>query len=212
MAALTAALVNSGPVKAYCQRLEQFSRAALLKLGLDGQGFAPTTAEAAAGITAGGIAAQALQMAVDGYTTFQLLGQTETNDTVTTFNLSDQLVDFLTANTIRRVDLEAYITADADAGLLLRKAMVAGGATPLVGLTDITFGTDAATATKEGGNLVSVARGDFLGSSLIVPDVKVEQSGNKVRLSITGITNIDMFWQVRVLVYPLIAQTLPVTD
>jgi hypothetical protein len=209
MAALTAQVTLVSPV-GYCARLENQPLGALLKLGL-GSGLVPTAAEALLNIDQDSIRDQALSLALRGYVELRATATTETNDTVVTLNLSDLGVDFPAA-TMRRIDLEAYITADADAGLLRRHAMVAGGTTPLVALTDITFGTDAATATKEGGNLVSVARGDFLGSSLIVPDVKIEQNTNKIRLSITGVTNLDMFWTIAVKVYPKIAQTFPVTD
>lgn len=210
MAALTPALSVVTP-RGYCARLEQFSRRALLKIA-DSGGLQPNAAETLLGITAGDIANQALQLALDGYVEFDIAGQTETNDTVTTVNLSDLGVDFLTAGTWRRLEVQAYITADADAGVLQLTAMVAGGSTPLVAVTKLKGIEDAATATSEGGIRTSVAAGDFLASSLIVPVVSFEQNSNKVRLTITGITNIDMFWRCKVRVFPLVAQTFPVTD
>lgn len=219
MAALTPAIAVGAPA-GYCARLEQLDRAALLKMGLDGAGLAPNTAETALGITAGSIAAQALQLALDGYVEFDMLGQTETNDTVTTFNLTDRGVDFLTVGTYRRVEVYAFITSDAEAALIRRDAMVTGAATPVVVTNPITFQVvDAGGANQQIGHVAYggqlVAAGDFwvgAGANAIIPDVKVEQSGNKIRLSITGVTNVDMFWRVKVRVYPLVAQTFPVTD
>ena len=211
MAALTPQVNNSNPA-AYCERLEQFDRKALLAMGLDGSGLQPTTAETTLGLTAGAIAQQALALALDGYVEFTVNAQTETNDTVTSFNLSDKGVDFLTAATYRRVDIECFMTSDADAGLLRRVCVVAGGTTPVVVMTKLKGIEDAATATSEGGIRNSVVAGDFLAASLIVPDVLLEQNTNKIRLSFTGITNIDLFWQIKVRVYPKVAQTFPVTD
>lgn len=210
MAALTPQ-VNSSTPGGYCQRLENFDAQTLFRIGQGAGSFDLTDAEIALGVSQGSVSQQALQMALRGYTEFEVRAQTETNDTVTTFNLSDKGVTFA-AGTLRRIDIEAYITADADAGLLRRTAVIAGGTTPLVAQTKLKGIEDAATATSEGGIRYSVAAGDFLASSLIVPDVGVEQNTNKIRLTLTGITNIDMFWTIIVRVYPAITQTFPVTD
>ncbi len=212
MAAITAAVTLVGPVRAYCARLENFSRAALLKLGLDGQGFAPTTAEAALGITAGGIAKQALDMALDGYTTFDFQAVAETNDALT-MNLTDLLgIDFLTVSTYRRVAWEVYANADADVGLVKREAIVQGAATPIVIQTAVTSVADIGLATIEAGLLKSVAAGDLLAAGAVIPFCSLAQSSNDIVLTYTGISNIDTNATVRVYVYPLESQALFVTD
>lgn len=214
MAALTPAVVVQG-FPAYCQRLENLAPRDLLRVGLAGNGdnsqLEPNTAEAALGLTRGVIADQALMLATRGFVEFEARGQTETNDTVVTLNLTDLLVNF-PAGSLRRLDVDAYITADADAGDLRLTAIVAGGTTPLVAVTKLKGIEDAATATSEGGIRYSVAAGDFLASSLIVPTVLFEQNTNKIRLSFTGVTNLDMFWTFKIKIYPLIVQTFPVTD
>lgn len=209
MAALTPQ-ITSGATLGYSPRIEQFDTQTLLRMGL-GSGFEPTDAEKLLGITSDSIRADCLQLALFGYVERKLSATTETNDTVTSYNLTDQGVTFA-AGTLRRLDVESYITADADAGLLRLTAVVAGGTTPLVAQTKLKGIEDAATATSEGGIRYSVAAGDFLASGLIVPVVGFEQNTNKVRLTFTGITNIDMFWFHSVRIYPAITQTFPVTD
>lgn len=210
MAALTPQVNASSPA-AYCQRLENFDLATLLRIGQGSGVLDIDSTESALGVSNGSVQQQALCMALRGCTEFEVAAQTETNDTVTSFNLSDKGVTF-PAGTLRRIEVDAYITADADAGVLRRVAIVAGGTTPLVAQTKLKGIEDAATATSEGGIRYSVAAGDFLGSSLILPDVGIEQNTNKIRLTFTGTTNLDMFWTIKVKVFPLITQTFPVTD
>lgn len=215
MAVITPQVTQFYPA-AYCARLENLDPRELLKRGLSSDGLDPTAAELVLGLTKYSVADQALQLATKGYVEFELKCQTETNDTVTTFNLTDLGVDFVlpaSAAAFRRVDLEAYVTSDAEAGLLRRTAMVVCATTPIVSQTTISGDTNAGGAANEGGKFTSVAgAGDFIASSLIVPTVGLEQSGNKIRLTFTGITNIDLFWTIKVRVYPKVSQTFPVTD
>src|SRR5262245_14413492 len=147
MAALTPQ-VNSSSPGGYCQRLENFDKATLFRAGQSAGFLDLTDAEVALGVSQGSVSKQALDMALNGFTEFVVQAQTETNDTVTTFNLSNKGVTF-PAGTLRRIDVEAYITADADAGLLRRTAIVAGGTTPLVAQTKLKGIEDQATATSE---------------------------------------------------------------
>lgn len=212
MAVITPAIANTGVVKAYCARLEQFSRAKLLKMGLDGTGLAPTTAESALGITAGGIAEQALQMALDGFVTFDYQVVAETADALTV-NLTDTLgIDFLTVSTYRRVAFDTFANCDADVGLVHREAIVQGAATPIVIQTAVTSVADIGLATIEGGLLKSVAAGDLLASGAVVPFCSLAQASNDIVLTYTGITDKDTNATVRLYVYPLEAQALFVSD
>lgn len=212
MAAITPAITNVGEVRAYCARLESMTRAKLLKLGMDGTGLTPTTAEAALGITAGSIAAQALQMALDGYTTFDFQAVAETNDALTV-NLTDTLgIDFLTVSTYRRVRWEIFANCDADVGLVHREAIVQGAATPIVAQTAVTSVADIGLATIENGLLKSVAAGDLLASGAIVPFGSLAQSSNDIVLTYTGITDKDTNATIRLYVYPQESQALFPTD
>ena len=212
MAAITPAITNTGVVKAYCQRLENFDRASLLRMGLDGAGLTPTTAEAALGVTAGGIAAQALQMALDGYTTFDYQAVAETNDALTV-NLTDTLgIDFLTVSTYRRVAFETFASCDADVGVVRREAIVQGAATPIVIQTAVTSVADIGLATIEAGLLKSVAAGDLLASGAVIPFCSLAQSSNDIVLTYTGISNIDTNATIRIYVYPVESQALFATD
>lgn len=212
MAVITPAVTNVGKVRAYCARLENYDRASLLKIGLDGSGFAPTTAEAALGITAGGIAAQALDMALDGYTTFDFQCATETNDALT-INLTTLLgINFLTVGTYRKVEFETFANGDADVGCVLRTAIVQGAATPVVAQTAVTSVADIGLATIEAGLLKSVAAGDLLASGAVIPFCSLAVSTADLVLTFTGVTNKDMNATVRIYVYPLETQALFVED
>lgn len=222
MAVLTPQVTQFYPA-AYCARIENLSRKELLSRGLSGDGLEPTDAELVLGLKKLSIAEQMLQLATLGYVEFELKCQTETNDTVTTFNLSDLGVDFnlpSTAAAFRRVYLEAFLTSDADVALLKRDAVVVCATTPIVNITTLTFQvTDAGGANQQIGQVGSggsvISTGDFwagAGANAIVPVVLLEQSGNKIRLSFTGVTNIDIFWTIKIRVYPKVSQTFPVTD
>lgn len=212
MAVITPAATNVGEVQAYCARLENMSRSKLLKMGLDGTGLEPTTAEAALGITAGGIAAQALQMGIDGYTTFKYEMRTETNDALV-INLTDDLgVNFLTADTFRRVDLEVYASADADYGFVPQTFIVQGASTPVVATTLQTAVADIGLTTIESGLLKSVAAGDLLNSGAVRNLAVPSQSSNDIIVTYTGVSNLDLFATLLIKVYPLVYQESPVTD
>jgi hypothetical protein len=222
MAALTPQVTQFYPA-AYCARLENLDPRELLKRGLSSDGLDPTAAELVLGLTKYSIADQALSLATKGYVEFELKCQTETNDTVTTFNLTDLGVDFVlpaAAAAFRRVQLDAFVTSDADVALLKRDAVVVCATTPIVNITTLTFQvTDAGGANQQIGQVGSggsvISSGDFwagAGANAILPVILLEQSGNKIRVSFTGVSNIDMFWTIRVRVYPKISQTFPVTD
>jgi hypothetical protein len=95
----------------YCARLEQLSPRALLGLALDGQGLAPNATEIALGITAGDIAAQALELATKGYVSFVARLSQTTNDT-SDIILSDRGVTFATGFA-RRIE-GCVVSADGD--------------------------------------------------------------------------------------------------
>jgi hypothetical protein len=96
---------------AYCERLEDMSPQALMRIALDGQGLAPTAAETLLGITAGDIALQALELATKGYVSFVARIADDTNDTADII-LSSRGVTFATGFA-RRVEACA-ISADGD--------------------------------------------------------------------------------------------------
>src|SRR5688572_15117987 len=115
-----AAAVFTQSAPAYCERLENFDRASLLRIGL-GSGFAPTTAEAALGVTSDSIRDQALQLATKGYVEFEFMMSADTN-TAGVINLTDTLgIDFLSTGYSRRVDVEALVSADVDKGIVLEQ-------------------------------------------------------------------------------------------
>jgi hypothetical protein len=95
----------------YCERLESFQPAELLRMGLDGTGLAPTAAEVTLGITAGDIALQALELATKGYVSFVTRVSQTTADTSDVI-LSSRGVSFATGYA-RKIEVEA-ISADGD--------------------------------------------------------------------------------------------------
>lgn len=213
MAAITPAVVSRTP-RAYSNRLEQYGRRELLAMGQDGSGLQPTTAEAALGLTAGDIAKLALDMALDGYATFEFKLQTETNDALV-INLTDDLgIDFLKANAFRRIDWEVYANADADYGMMPGTAIVQCNATtPVVAATLQTAIADVnGIVTIETARTKAVATGDLLASGVSIAFIVPSQSSNDVILTFTGITNIDVNATVKVYVYPMVSQALFVTD
>jgi hypothetical protein len=159
---MAAAVLSACTPAGYCNRLEQFGRAELLRIGTDGSGLAPTTAETTLGITAGSIAQQALALALDGYVQFEFTMASDTN-TAGVFNLTTKGVDFLQG-----------FTADAAA---------AANARATIGAGDLTTAINGAAA------VLSVSTADVI-------------------LTLTGITNIDVTWVVRVKVFPKVAHAL----
>lgn len=126
---------------AYCERLESLSPRALLGLALDGQGLAPTTAETTLGLTAGEIAAQALELATKGYVKFVRTGRCTTTDTIT-LELIARGVTF-DAGFVRRIEISAHSVDDAGVASYERRFVIEGGATPTIN----TFGGVGTTET-----------------------------------------------------------------
>ena len=115
---------------AYCERLENFGRAELLRMGMDGSGLAPTSAETTLGLTAGEIAAQALEMALDGYVTFKRSFTCSTNDTVTLELIARGVT--ADAGSWRRIDLLGSTGDDAGVASFHRRYGVLGATTPVL--------------------------------------------------------------------------------
>jgi hypothetical protein len=199
---MAAAVLSACTPAGYCNRLEQFGRAELLRIGTDGSGLAPTTAEAALGITAGSIAQQALQLALDGFVTFEFTMAADTN-TAGVFNLTTKGVDFLTTSCTRRVGFECLVKADVDAAFLFQESIVACAATPIVYNPAITV-DPAGTATS----IRSIGAGDLTSTAVTVPTAVLSVSTADVILTLTGVTNIDTTWVVKVKVYPKVAHAL----
>lgn len=199
---MAAAVLSAITPAAYCNRLEQFPRKNLLGISQSG-GLTPTAAETALGITAGSIADQALALYLDGYVEFTLTMAADTN-TAGVVNLTDTLgVDFLTTSCSRRIDVEVFVKADVDAGLVKEELLVACAATPIVyrllqGFT--ADGAAAANARAAGAGDWSVA---LLGASTVL-----SQSSNDIILTLLGITDINTTWFVKIKVYPKVAHAL----
>lgn len=195
------------PIKnfpAYCERLEQFGQDTLLAIGM-GSGLAPTTAEAALGLTQDAIKRQALQLATRGYVEFEWRMHADTN-TAGVINLTDDLgVDFLTASHSRKVEWECFVKADVDQGYLKRGASVAMAATPIVGLLPVSMtDDDGLSDTTE--LLTAVLPGDTATVTAVL-----SVSSNDVILTLTGVTDIDTRWHTMLRVYPKIALPLIAT-
>lgn len=202
---MAAAVVSTITPAAYCERLERFSRRTLLGIAQSG-GLQPTTAEAALGITAGSIADQALQLALDGYVEFVFTMAADTN-TAGVVNLTDTLgVDFLTADTSRRLDAEVFVSADVDKGLVKEEVLIKCAATPVVYRLLQGFTADAAAAA----NARAAGAGDW-SVALLGAAAVFSQSSNDIILTLTGITDIDTRWFVRLRVYPKYAHSLIAT-
>lgn len=114
---------------AYCERLEDFKLAKLLGIGLSG-GLAPTTAEAALGLTAGDIADQALELACKGYVSFTRTGTCSTNDAVTLELVARGVT--ASAGFVRRIEIRAISVDDAGVASYERRFEIEGGATPTI--------------------------------------------------------------------------------
>lgn len=114
----------------YCARLEQLALPDLFKVAQDGSGLTPTAAEVLLGITAGDIAAQALELALRGYVTFKRSFTCSTNDTVT-LELIARGVD-APAGTWRRIDILCSSGDDAGVASFHRRYGVLGATTPVL--------------------------------------------------------------------------------
>lgn len=200
---MAAAILSSPTPAGYCNRLEQFSRRALLSIAQSG-GLQPTAAETLLGITAGSIADQALQLALDGYVTFEFTMAADTN-TAGVFNLTTKGVDFLTVSCSRTVEYEIFVKADVDAALLTQKALVACAATPIVYNLIKTVeagGSSAAASVRD------IGAGDLISTATVVPTATLSVSTADVVLTLTGVANIDTTWRVLVKVFPKTAHAL----
>lgn len=203
---MAAAVLSSITPPAYCGRLEQFGKRELLAMGVDGTGLQPTTAEAALGITAGSIAEQALCLALNGYVEFTLTMAADTN-TAGVVNLTDTLgIDFLSPDHSRRLDAEVFVSADVDKGLVKEEVLVACAATPIVYRLLQGFTADAAAAA----NARAAGAGDW-SVALLGAAAVFSQSSNDIILTLTGISNIDTRWVVKIRVYPKVAHPLIAT-
>lgn len=201
---MAAAVFTSDP-GAYCERIENFGRDALLRIGL-GSGFAPTTAEAALGITQDMIRDQCLQLATRGYVEFEGTMSADTN-TAGVVNLTEELgIDFLTAGFSRRIDVECVISADVDKALVKEELLIACASTPIVYRMLQGFTADAAAAT----NARAVGAGD-LSVTVLASAAVVSQSSNDVILTLTGVSNIDTRWVYKIRVYPKLSHVLIAT-
>jgi len=191
-----AAIVVSSPTPAYCQRLEDLSRPVLLKLGLDGVGLEPTTAEEALGLTAGEIARQALELALNGYVTLKVQGTTDTNTADSdAVNLSDVGVTFADA-TFRRIEVFARCADNDGMGCVFAAAVVDGGTTPIV--------TDAQDATG-GTDTTAVSALSITGGLAGAPLIDIEVVSNEVIVEAVGISSVDVRWDIDVRVYPAVS-------
>ncbi len=202
---MAAAVFTNTPAP-YCNRIENFDRATLLRLGM-ASGFAPTAAEEALGITQDSIRDQCLQLGAKGYVEFEYSMSADTT-TAGVINLTDGLlVDFLTTSRSRRVDWEALVKADVDAALIKRSALVAMAATPIAYSLIERLTADGAAVTS----IAAFGAGDLISTAAVVPTAALSVSSNDVILTLTGVTDIDTRWVVNLKVYPAKSHTLIAT-
>ena len=114
----------------YCERIESFGQAELLRMGLDGTGLAPNATETALGITAGDIAAQMLELATKGFVTFRKGFTCSTNDAVALEMVARGMT--AAAGSWRRLDTIAVSGDDAGIARISRSYGVLGAATPVL--------------------------------------------------------------------------------
>lgn len=133
----------------YCERLEFLALPDLLKVGLDGAGLNPTTAETALGITAGDIAAQALELAHKGYVSFVRTGRCTTNDTITLELVARGVT--ADAGFVRRIEIRAHSVDDAGVASYERRFIVEGGATPTLQFFGGVTGYETQIESAQGG-------------------------------------------------------------
>jgi len=133
----------------YCERLEGLDRLTLLKMAEDASGIAPTAAEVLLGITAGDIAAQALELALDGYVKFVRTGRATTNDTDTLELVARGVT--AGAGFVRRIEISADSVDDAGVSSFERRFIVEGGATPTLGTFGGASGYETQIESAQGG-------------------------------------------------------------
>ncbi len=193
---MAAALFTSSPAP-YLERLENSDVQTLLRMGL-GSGLDVTDAERTAGITPDVARNQALQLATKWYVELEWAMSADTN-TAGVINLTDNvLVDFLTVGKVRLIEWDCFITADVDAALIERSALVQCAATPVVYSQIERLTADLAASTS----IRAIGAGDTISTAAVVPTAALTQSSNDVILTCTGITNIDTRWVILVRVYP----------
>ncbi len=186
----------------YLNRLENFDARTLLNIGL-GASFDVTDAERVLGHTPDSACKQALQMATKGYHEVEYAMSADTN-TAGVINLTTGLlVDFLTVGRCRLVEWDAFITADVDAALIERSALVQQAATPVAYSQIERLTADLAASTS----IRAFGAGDLISTAAVVPTAALTVSTADVIITLTGVTNIDTRWVVKVRIYP--SMTLP---
>jgi hypothetical protein len=188
----------------YCNRLENLATRDLLRFGLAGNSdnsqLEPNTAEAAAGLSKGAIADQALQLATKGYVEFTfLVTGTDTNTGV--LNLTTTLlVDFLTVGYSRRIEYDAHLRGAANAAntaILEGQSVVGMAATPVVASQLNSFTADAAAATTAR----AAGTGSETSGAAATASGVFSQSANAIILTLDPIAETTK-WYLRVRVFP----------
>jgi hypothetical protein len=187
----------------YCQRIERFSRQALLRIGMDGTGLEPTTAEAALGLTAGEIASQALALALDGYVEFEYAVSETTNGT-DVINLTTRTssigggVDTTTADGMRKVEYSLQSSDDANYRNFERRFYIKNDTLAVSIVPGSVLLQDALTT-------VDATSGNFgtAGAETLVPSV----SSTDVILTYTGQSGDATLATIRVRIFPLRLQS-----
>lgn len=187
----------------YCQRLERFTRSALLRIGLDGQGLEPTAAEVLLGLTAGEIASQALQLALDGYVEFKYQVSESTNGT-DVINLTTRTsnvgggVDTTTADGMRKVEYSLQSSDDANYRNFERRFYIKHDTLAVSIVPGSVLLQDALTT-------VDATSGNFgtAGAETLVPSV----SSTDVILTYTGQSGDATLATIKVRIFPLELQS-----
>jgi hypothetical protein len=167
----------------YCQRIERFSRQALLRIGMDGTGLEPTTAEAALGLTAGEIASQALALALDGYVEFEYAVSETTNGTDDGMRKVEYSLQSSDDANYRNFERRFYIKNDTLAVSIVPGSVLLQDALTTVDATSGNFGT--------------------AGAETLVPSV----SSTDVILTYTGQSGDATLATIRVRIFPLRLQS-----
>jgi hypothetical protein len=191
---------------AYCQRLENFTRSALLRIGLDGQGLEPNAAEVLLGLTAGEIASQALNLALDGYVEFEYQVSESTNGT-DVINLTTQVagpprvgggVNTTLADGMRKVEYSLQSSDDANYRNFERRFYIKHDTLAVSIVPGSVLLQDALTT-------VDATSGNFgtAGAETLVPSV----SSTDVILTYTGQSGDATLATIKVRIFPLELQS-----
>lgn len=183
----------------YCERLEFLGLPELLRVGLDGSGMAPTTAETALGITAGDIAAQALELALNGYVTFRRTGTCSTNDAVTLELVARGVT--ADAGFVRRIDVRSFSVDDAGLLATEQRFVVTGASTPIV---DIFLGDNA---TESGGSSAQVDPSRTVAAATEAQTMAFAAGAGTLTATYTGQSGDVTNFNFEVRVYPKIKLT-----